>query len=148
MLLEPRLYQWRSASYLYRSLGCLALWRRGSWLFQWSEVIGACLLSIIFMLAPFVSTSLIGVLLIATAAYWLLITVSEEPSLEVTPIHITVFIYWCIATIATAFSPVKSAALSGWVTLTLYLLMFALAARILRSPHFSNWIITSFLLIA
>ncbi len=147
MLLNPRLYQWRSVSYIYRSLGWLTTWRQGSWLLQWSEVIGACLLSTVLMLAPFVSTGLIGVLLIAVAAYWLITTVSEEPAWEITPIHSIVLVYWCVATIATAFSPVKAAAFSGWVTLTLYLIFFALAAKILRSPRLSNWIISSYLLI-
>jgi putative inorganic carbon (hco3(-)) transporter len=148
MLSNPRLYQWRSVSYIYRSLGWLTVWRQESWLLQWSEAIGACLLSAVLMLAPFVSTSLIGILLVGIAAYWLIISVSEKPSWEITPIHSIVSIYWCVATIATAFSPVKAAAFAGWVTLTLYLIFFALAARILRSPRWSNWIISSYLLIA
>ena len=148
MLSTPRLDRWLNFSYLYRLIGCLSTWRQGSYLLQWSETIGACLLSIIFMLAPFVSTSLIGVLLIAIAVYWLIITLSEKSSSAITPIHLVVFFYWCVATIATAFSPVKSAAFSGWLTLTLYLILFALAARVLRSPRLSNWVITSFLLVA
>lgn len=149
IFLEPQSSQWLDASYLYRLVGWFSTWKQGSWLLQWSETLGAVLLSIVFLLAPFVATSLIGVLLVAIAAYWLLITISEESPLKIiTPIHLLVVIYWCVATIATAFSPVKLAAASGWLTLTLYLFLFALAARILRSPRLSNWIITSFLLIA
>jgi putative inorganic carbon (HCO3(-)) transporter len=148
MLLKPQIYQWHRFSYLYRLIGWFSSWRQGSWLLQWSEAVGAVLLSLIFLLAPFVSTSLIGLLLTAVAGYWIVLTISEKPSLAVTPIHLIVFIYWCIGTIATAFSPVKSAAVSGWVTLTLYLIMFALAAKILRNPRLSNWMITGFLLIA
>ena len=148
MLSKSHLYQWQKSSYLYRLVGWLSDWQQGSWLWQWSEAIGACLISLVFLLAPFVSTALIGVLLIAIAAYWILTTVSASERLSITPIHILVFLYWCIATIATAFSPVKSAAFNGWVTLTLYLVLFALAARIMRSPRLCNWIITSFLLVA
>ena len=148
MLSKPRLYQWHQVSYLYRLIGWLSDWRRGSWLLQWSEAIGACLIALLLMLAPFVSTTLIGLLLIAIAGYWLLTTISAESQWGITPIHFLVFVYWCIATIATAFSPVKSAAFSGWVTLTICLIMFALAARILRSPRLSNWVISSFLLVA
>ncbi len=148
MLSKPRLYQWQKGSYLYRFAGRLSSWRQSSWLFQWSEAIGACLISIVFLLAPFVSTSLIGVLLIAVAAYWILTTATASERIIITPVHVLVFLYWCIATIATAFSPVKSAALSGWVTLTLYLILFSFSAQILRSPKLFNWIITSFLLIA
>lgn len=148
MLSKPQLQQWQNSSYLYRLVGWLSNWQQGSILFQWSEAIGACLISLVFLLAPFVSTSLIGVLLIALAAYWIIIIISASNRLTITPIHILVFLYWCIATIATAFSPVKSAAFNGWITLTLYLVLFALAARIMRSPKYSNWIITSFLFIA
>ncbi|GAB4538349.1 MAG: IctB family putative bicarbonate transporter [Pleurocapsa sp.] len=148
MLLKPQIYQWHRASYLYRLIGWLSSWRQESWLLQWSEAVGAILLGLIFLLAPYVSTSLIGVLLAAVAGYWIVLTISEKPSLSITPIHLIVLIYWCIATIATAFSPVKSAAVSGWITLTLYLIMFALAARIFRNPRLSNWMITGFLLTA
>lgn len=146
MLSKPQILQWQKSSYLYHLVGWLSEWRRGSWLWQWSQEIAACLISLFFLLAPFVSTSLIGVLLIAVAAYWVLNTVSSQEKIAITPVHILVFLYWCVATVATAFSPVKSAALNGWVTLTLYLVLFALAAEILRSPKICNWIVTSFLL--
>jgi putative inorganic carbon (HCO3(-)) transporter len=136
------------SSYLYRFVSSLSGWRSGSWLLQWSDTIGACLLTLVFLLAPFVSTGLIGVLLLAIALFWLLITVSDERSLAVTPIHLMVLLYWGVATLAMAFSPVKAEAMSGWVKLTLYLMMFALAARVLRSPSLGNWTITGFLLTA
>ncbi|MGL5940662.1 MAG: IctB family putative bicarbonate transporter [Waterburya sp.] len=148
MLSKPQLHQWQQGSYLYRLVGWLSDWRQGSWLLQWSEAIGACLISLVFLLAPFVSTSMIGVLLIAVCAYWILITVSASTKIILTPIHILVFLYWCIAAIATAFSPVKSAALSGFFTLTIYLGLFALGSQILRSSRWCNWIITSYLLTA
>jgi putative inorganic carbon (HCO3(-)) transporter len=47
-----------------------------------------------------------------------------------------------------AFSPAKSAAIVGWFKLTLYLVMFSLGARVLRSPKLSNYLITGFLLTA
>ena len=148
MLSKPQLYRWQKGSYFHSIVGCLSGWQQGSWLFQWSEAIGACLISIIFLLAPFVSTSLIGVLSVAVALYWILTILTASALPVITPIHILVFLYWCVATIATAFSPVKSAALNGWVILTLYLILFALASQILRSPKLCNWIITSFLLTA
>ena len=136
------------SSYLYRLINSLSDWRSGSWLLQWSEIIGICLLSSVFLLAPFVSTSLIGVLLLAIASYWLLVTVSDERAFNVTPIHIMVLFYWGVATLAMAFSPVKTEAIAGWLKLTLYLAMFALAARVLRSQSLGNWLITGFLLTA
>ncbi|HHP7231256.1 MAG TPA: IctB family putative bicarbonate transporter [Xenococcaceae cyanobacterium] len=137
-----------NSSYLLRKIKWFAVWREASWLLQWSEAIGAGLLSLVLMLAPFVSTSLIGVLLVAVTSYWLIITVSEKKAFSLTPIHLVVLIYWLIATMATALSPVKSEAVAGWIKLTLYLGLFTLSAKVLRSPRVSNWVITSFLLIA
>lgn len=121
---------------------------------QWAEELAALLVSLVFGLAPFVSNALIGLLLVACAGFWVLLTLSDEaghpqgdaPTL--TPIHFLVFLYWGIATVATALSPVKVAAFTGWTKLTLYLLLFALCARILRSPRLRSWLITLYLHVA
>jgi putative inorganic carbon (hco3(-)) transporter len=149
---KPDLSHWFSSSYLGRFVGSFTnrfvTWRSASWLLQWSEIIGVGLLGLVFFLAPFVSTGLVGVLLLAIAIYWFLVTISEEKSLGFTPIHLWVLIYWTIATLAMAFSPAKTDAIAGWIKLTLYLAMFALSARVLSSPRLCNWLITGFLLTA
>ncbi len=153
------LYQWRGASYLYQLVGLLQSWRRSSWLLQWAEPIGALLVALVFALAPFVPNVLVGILLFAGAAFWVLLTLSDETvypqrgqtqglSLRVTPIHLLLLLYWGIATVATALSPVKKAAATGLVKLTLYLLFFALMARVLRSPRIRSWLITLLLLVS
>ncbi|MGK7950969.1 MAG: IctB family putative bicarbonate transporter [Xenococcaceae cyanobacterium] len=140
--------KWLSSSYFSRLIGILCGWQESSWLLQRKNLLGACLLSILLVLSPFVSTSLIGVLLLAITSYWLLLILVEKYRHNLTPVHILALIYWLVATIATAFSPVKSEALSGWIILTLYLGMFFLAAKILRSPRLTTGIITTFLLSA
>lgn len=146
-----RLYQWRSASYLYRVVGLLQSWRSGSLLLQWSEPIAALLVALVFALAPFTSNALVGVLLVACGAFWLLLTLSDEvvssPELPklITPIHLIVLLYWGIYTVATALSPVKVEAAKGLGKLTLYLLFFALMSRVLRSQRLRSWIIGVFL---
>jgi putative inorganic carbon (HCO3(-)) transporter len=118
---------------------------------QWADPIGACLVALVIALAPFVPSNLIGVLLFACGAFWVLLTLSDETvyspglPLKVTPIHLLVLLYWGIATVATALSPVKKAAASGLGKLTLYLLLFALMARVLRSPRIRSWMMTVFL---
>lgn len=148
-LTRLRLTQWRGGSYLYRLLrGSLAPWRRGSWLMQWSEPLGFVLLACVFSFAPFVNTALIGLLLLACGAFWALLTISDQSIENFTPIHLLVLLYWGINTVATAFSPVKAAAFQGWVKLTLYLVLFAFMARILRSSRLRSGLITVYLHIA
>ena len=146
IFLTSVLSNWLSSSFLYRFLRGFAAWRSGSWLMRWSEPIGAAFLICIFCLAPFVSTSLIGVLLVAIAFYWVLVTLTDEQSLNPSPIHWLVLLYWVVATIATIFSPVRAEAIAGWTKLTLYLGLFALTARVLKSPKLGNWTVMGFLL--
>ncbi|MBE9059267.1 IctB family putative bicarbonate transporter [Sphaerospermopsis sp. LEGE 08334] len=144
------LREYLDTSYLHRLMvGILRPWRQTSILMQWGDTIAAVLLSLIYALAPFVSSTLIGLLLVAGVGFWVLLTVSDDTSLtnaaSVTPIHLLVLLYWFIAVAATALSPVKKAALSDLVTLTLYLLLFVLCARVLRISRLRTWLITLYL---
>ncbi len=140
--------EWRQASYLHRALGFMRHWRKGSWLMQWADAIGALLVAIVFALAPFVPTTLTGVLLFACACFWVLLTISDEADGNMTPIHLLVLLYLGIATVATALSPVKMAALAGLVKLGMYIVLFALMSRVLRSPRIRSALITVYLLTA
>jgi putative inorganic carbon (hco3(-)) transporter len=142
--------QWIESSYLRHLIGLLRGWRQGSWLMQWAEPIGGLLVMLLFGVAPFASKDLIGILLIACAGFWALLTLSDEAELGtgITPIHLIVLLYWGIAVVATAASPVKSAALEGLIKLTLYMLLFGLLARILRSPRIRSALIVVYLTVA
>ncbi|MBW4684640.1 MAG: IctB family putative bicarbonate transporter [Komarekiella atlantica HA4396-MV6] len=142
--------EYLATSYLHRSLvGLLRSWRQTSVLIQWGETIAAALLSLVYALAPFVSSTLVGLLLVACVGFWLLLTLSDEVTpantTSVTPIHLLVLLYWVIAVVSTALSPVKRAALNDLATLTLYLLLFALCARVLRLPRLRSWLIIIYL---
>ncbi|MBD2606815.1 putative bicarbonate transporter, IctB family [Scytonema hofmannii FACHB-248] len=143
------LKQYLTTSYLHRFLvGLLSSWRQGSIVMQWGDTIAAGLLSVVYALAPFVSTTLIGLLLTACVGFWLLLTLSDEAAPRipsVTPIHLLVLLYWAVAAVATALSPVKKVAVNDLITLTLYLLLFALCARVLRSPKLRSWMIVLYL---
>ncbi len=151
--------QWRSASYMHRLLSPLRQWRRSSWMLKWGEIIGAGLVTLVFAVSPFIPNSLIGVLLVACAAFWLLLTLSDEVSqvqpgetkptaILSSPIHILATLYWVIAAVATVQSPVRRAAFEGFTKLTLYLVLFALMARVLRSPRIRSWVIAVYLHVA
>ncbi|MBW4475770.1 MAG: IctB family putative bicarbonate transporter [Tolypothrix brevis GSE-NOS-MK-07-07A] len=143
------LKQYLTTSYLHRFLvGLLSSWRQGSILMQWGDTIAAANLSLVYALAPFVSSTLIGLLLTTCVGLWLLLTLSDEAAPRipsVTPIHLLVLLYWAVAAIATALSPVKKVAVNDLTTLTLYLLLFALCARVLRSPRIRSWMIVLYL---
>ncbi|MFE4105449.1 IctB family putative bicarbonate transporter [Almyronema epifaneia] len=142
------LHQWREVSYLHRLLNPFRQWRQASWLLQWADWIALLLVALIFALAPYVSTTLIGVLLIACSSFWLLLTISDEAGDGLTPIHLAVVLYWGVMVLATALSPVKVAALKGLIKLTLNLLLFLLMARTLRRPQLRTGLITVYLLSA
>jgi putative inorganic carbon (HCO3(-)) transporter len=125
-----------------------AQWRTNSWLLQWSDPLGALLLSLVFIFAPFVSTTLIGLLLIAIVGYWVLLVVSDPKPEKITLVHFLILTYWLIAAVSVILSPVKMAALSGWIKFTLYLGSFVLASKVMQSPRLLNRLITIVLLVA
>ncbi|MBI1242979.1 IctB family putative bicarbonate transporter [Umezakia ovalisporum] len=144
------LKEYLATSYLHRSLvGLLHSWRQSSILMQWGDVIAVALVSLVYAFAPFVSSNLVGLLLVACVGFWFLLTLSDESArantMSFTPIHLLVLLYWAIAVVSTALSPVKQAAFKDLVVLTLYLLLFALCARVLRFPRLRSWIITLYL---
>ena len=129
-------------------MGLAQSWRKSSYLLKHSEILGGLLISLVLVLAPFVSTSLIGLLLLACGGYWILLTVSDTDEPGASSIDLLVLLYWFIATIATVFSPVKSAAFAGWIKLTLYLFLFALSSKVFRSGRILGIVITILLHVA
>jgi putative inorganic carbon (HCO3(-)) transporter len=141
------LSQWREVSVLHRLLSFARAWRQGSFLLQWGEAIGLGIVAILFALAPYVPTSLIGVLF-ACSAFWLLLTLTDNAGEGLTPIHLVVMTYWGVMVLATALSPVRGAAIAGLIKLTLNILLFPLMARVLRQPRLRTTLITVYLLTA
>ncbi|MFH7243351.1 MAG: IctB family putative bicarbonate transporter [Spirulina sp.] len=137
--------QWRQVSLIHRLLAPLRQWRQGSGLLPWGDWIGLALVAIIYILAPYVSTTLIGVLLLAVAAFWVLLTLTDEAGVGMTPIHVTVAVFWGAMALATALSPVRGAAVSGLIKLTLNILLFLLIARVSRQPKVRSLLILSYL---
>jgi putative inorganic carbon (hco3(-)) transporter len=146
--------RWFDASYVHRWVGSLQAWRQQSWLMQWGDEIGAILTSLVFLLSPFeksipgLSTTTIGLLLGAVAAFWVLLTLSDEQGGGITPIHITLLVFWGISAVSTGLSPVKSSAIDGLRNVTLYLILFVMLARLCRSSRIRNWLIAIYLHVA
>jgi putative inorganic carbon (hco3(-)) transporter len=150
-LSDLSLTRWVDASYVYRWVGSLQSWRQRSWLMQWGDEIGAILTALVFVLSPFessLSTDLIGFLLAGVAAFWVLLTVSDDRNGGISPIHVTVFAFWLISAASTALSPARDAAIGGLGKLSLYLIAFAMLARLCRSARIRNWLIGLYLHVA
>jgi putative inorganic carbon (HCO3(-)) transporter len=170
LLTGAALHQWQRDSWLARWIGLLGPWQRHSVLLAYGDALGAGAIALTFALAPFVSTSLIGVLMLAAAGLWFLLTVADgrswrsrldpttettagatakaDPGAGFTPIHLLILLYWGLNTVAMALSPVPRAAAVGWGRLTLYLLFFALMARVLRVRRWRSLLITVYLYVA
>ncbi|MCG9884092.1 MAG: IctB family putative bicarbonate transporter [Cyanobacteria bacterium] len=169
LLTGAALQQWQRDSWLARWIGLLGPWQRHSVLLAYGDALGAGAIALTFALAPFVSTDLIGVLMLAAAGLWFLLTVADgrswrsaigvgtddatetgagKISAGFTPIHLLLLLYWGLNTIAMALSPVPKAAAAGWSKLTLYLLFFALMARVLRVPRWRSALIAVYLHVA
>ncbi|MBW4651971.1 MAG: IctB family putative bicarbonate transporter [Kaiparowitsia implicata GSE-PSE-MK54-09C] len=138
--------QWVKTSYLHRLVGSLQRWRQGSWLMQWGEPLGALLVALVLVLAPYVSTALIGILMVACGAFWLLLTLSDDDTPGITPIHLLVLLYTLVSLVSVGMSPVKMAAADGFIKLALNVALFFLMARVLRSPRLRSTVITLYLL--
>lgn len=124
--------QWRDASVIHHLLWPLRQWRQGSTLLPWGDWLGLALIMVLYVLAPYVSTTLIGVLMLAAAGLWVLLTLTDEAGNGITPIHVLVALFFGVMVLATALSPVRGAAISGLIKLSLNVLLFLLMARILR----------------
>ncbi|MEM6253087.1 MAG: IctB family putative bicarbonate transporter [Cyanobacteria bacterium P01_D01_bin.156] len=140
------LHQWRQVSLIHRLLSPLRQWRQGSSLLAYGDWIAAGIMAVLLVLSPYTSTTLIGILLMLCAALWMLLTVSDEANGWLTPIHLGVTIYWGIMVLATALSPVRAAAVSGLIKLTLNLLLFMLLARVLRKPKLRTGVLSVYVL--
>jgi putative inorganic carbon (hco3(-)) transporter len=140
--------RWVAASYSHRWVGSLQAWRKQSWLMQWGDEIGAILAALVFVLAPFVSTDIIGLVMSGVAAFWLLLTLADDRDGGITPIHVTLLLFWAVSALSTGLSPAREAAIRGLSLLSLYLLFFVMVSRLCRSAKIRNWSIGIYLIIS
>jgi putative inorganic carbon (hco3(-)) transporter len=156
-LTDVSLPQWQQHSYATRWVGAVQGWRGSSWILQWGESIGALIAVAILGMSPFVSTNFLSFFLIISAVFWLLLTIADDGPQGFTPIHLTVLAFLAIAIIASAFAPEKALGLKGLRLLAfsdgiskllLYVLFFAMFARLLRSARLRSWILGIYLHIA
>ncbi len=143
---------WLGASFIGNLIGnfldVCKTWHQSSRLLKYEQPISFILISLIVILAPFIPNILIALILVISAGFWLLVTICDPEDQGFTTIHFGVLLYWAISTIAMVFSPLKVEAFKGWLTVTLYLILFALSARVFRNFKFSNNFLLIYLLIS
>ncbi|MGD1849940.1 MAG: IctB family putative bicarbonate transporter [Cyanophyceae cyanobacterium] len=154
LLSQAALGQWRRDSFLGRWIGALGSWESGSFLLSHGDAVGSLMAALIFAGSPFIGSGPIGIGQAAAAGFWLLLTIADGQDHQFnpsalkslfTPIHLPLIVFGAIAIAATGLSPVPRAALSGLFKLGLYLIFFALMARVLRSPKWRSVVITVYL---
>lgn len=138
------LQEWWPNSQIYAILRYLGNWQQGSHLIG----VGVCglLLIVLLGLLPYLSNNQIGIVSTAIAIYWVLLWIGDRASQAVdaatatwTPIHLPLAVYWAIASVATMVSPVRRAAIDGWVKLTIYFIIFACLNRVMRYSSKIPW---------
>ncbi len=97
-------------------------------------------LIILLVLLPYLSTSQIGLILLAITAFYL-------PLIHNSALKYPLISYGTVATIATIFSPVRSAAVDGLVKLMLYFMVFlALERVIIANNKYRSYLLGSYIL--
>jgi putative inorganic carbon (HCO3(-)) transporter len=97
-------------------------------------------LIILLVLLPYLSTSQIGLILLGITAFYL-------PLIHNSALKSPLISYSIVATIATIFSPVRSAALDGLVKLLLYFIVFLALERVFIANHkYRSYLVGSYIL--
>ncbi|APB34963.1 O-antigen polymerase [Gloeomargarita lithophora Alchichica-D10] len=133
---------WFPASWLTRWWGRGSPWLPGSVLGRWRDEATVLWVAVVLLGLPFLTNDQIGILLLGGVGLWLGLLLLEPPQ----GLWYPAVGYWLILTWATAFSPVKMAALSGWVKASLYLASLGVLLRGVRRR--GNLLMMVYLLVA
>ncbi|WP_448380379.1 IctB family putative bicarbonate transporter [Gloeomargarita sp.] len=119
---------WWAASWVTGWWGKGAAWAAASLVGRWRDGVAAAWVAGLLLGLPFLTNDQLGLLLFGGVGLVLGLWFVEPPA----GIWGTAVLYWVTLTLATAFSPVKMAALSGWVKASLYLMSLAVLLRGVR----------------
>ncbi|MFN3359842.1 MAG: IctB family putative bicarbonate transporter [Pseudanabaenaceae cyanobacterium] len=97
-------------------------------------------LLVLIVCLPYLSTSQIGLFLIAITLFYL-------PLAQPSSLQLPIFTYSFVATLSTLFSPVRSAAADGLVKLLLYFAVFLAIERVLTAqPKYRHYLVGGYIL--
>ena len=71
--------EWGRGSVLHRLVGWGRSWIQASVLWPHFEALGTALVAIIFIAAPFTSSTMLGIFMLLCGAFWALLTFADQP---------------------------------------------------------------------
>jgi putative inorganic carbon (hco3(-)) transporter len=142
-LIETSLQSWWESSLAGRLQAKLRPWAGGSTISKAIVPIALVLLMALLIISPFVPTEVVGGLLLLAAVSTMLLFCLKERAYV--PLALPVSAFWQSAFIALLGSPKFGLSLDGWVKITLYLLVFALAVHLFADPRARTVALTTYL---
>jgi len=137
-VLGAKIKLWWEYSYLAQLYRSVPIWVRTSLLL--SPLSLAIWLIVLLLFLPYLSTSQIGLFLIGISAFYL-------PLIHNSTLKAPLISYTIVATIATVFSPVRSAALDGLIKLLLYFAVFLAIERVfITNSKYRGYLVGSYIL--
>jgi putative inorganic carbon (HCO3(-)) transporter len=128
--------------------GSLAGWGSHSWVVTALEPVGLLLIVAYWLGSSQAGTGVLGLILVGMAAVTVGLWLGQRPVSPLLGPQLLLLLFWGVATVATLLSPVRLAALDGWIKLTLYLAGFVLLHRLLQRPFYRHGIVGSLLLVS
>ncbi|MEN9245794.1 MAG: IctB family putative bicarbonate transporter [Thermostichales cyanobacterium SRBZ-1_bins_19] len=128
--------------------GILAGWGSHSWLITALEPLGLGLIVAYWLVSSQPETTGLGLILLAMAGVTGGLWLGQRPVAPLLGPQLLLLLFWGVATVATLLSPVRVAAVDGWIKLTLYVLGFVLLHRLLHYPFYRQVIVGSLLLVS
>ncbi|WP_287128661.1 IctB family putative bicarbonate transporter [Candidatus Cyanaurora vandensis] len=133
---------WATAGLLTSWAGQGRGWTARSWLCRGLDGLALGWAVVLFAVAPYVSTGIIGAILAGGTVLWLVMVLTRP--LQLTPITLAVLAFWGLTTVAALCSPVLATSAYGWGLVTLYLVGYALLSRVLQTHR--DWVVAVYLL--
>lgn len=132
-LIETSLQSWWESSLPGRLQARISPWAEGSAIAKVIVPMALMVLMALLIISPFFPTEIVGgMLLVAAVTTVLLFALQRRAYL---PLALPVSAFWLSAFIALLGSPQFALSLDGWVKITLYLLVFALASHLFLDPR-------------
>lgn len=136
---------WWEQSIPARLQHTLEKWGATSLVGRLVEPLGLLVLCLVLVVSPFVSTTTVGILLVAELGVWVLLVLKPR---SCPTVALPVLAFWLAGSVSLASSQWFATSLDGWIKLTLYMAGFALGAHLLQRATYRTAAIATYLLVS